>query len=131
MLLVGRMGSDTNAGGMKWKDLNDSTNGMKELLIIMVVEWFVLLFVAYYVDQVISSRSGVRKSPLFLLRKFQGQTSSFGKTSLISDESRDFDQAEKADVARESFVNVASICSPYKCDTYWSHHLHIVYLKTY
>ncbi|KAF5933665.1 hypothetical protein HYC85_029836 [Camellia sinensis] len=26
-------GSDTNAGGMKWKDLNDSTNGMKELLI--------------------------------------------------------------------------------------------------
>ncbi|THF94336.1 hypothetical protein TEA_014849 [Camellia sinensis var. sinensis] len=31
-------GSDTNAGGMKWKDLNDSTNGMKELLIIMVVE---------------------------------------------------------------------------------------------
>ncbi|KAI7985943.1 ABC transporter A family member 8 [Camellia lanceoleosa] len=94
-------GSDTNAGGMKWKDLNDSTNGMKELLIIMVVEWFVLLFVAYYVDQVISSRSGVRKSPLFLLRKFQGQPSSSEKTSLISDESRDFDQAEKADVARE------------------------------
>ncbi|CAL5441476.1 unnamed protein product [Camellia sinensis] len=96
-------GSDTNAGGMKWKDLNDSTNGMKELLIIMVVEWFVLLFVAYYVDQVISSRSGVRKSPLFLLRKFHGQPSSFEKTSLISDESRDFDQAEKADVAREDF----------------------------
>ncbi|CAL5362169.1 unnamed protein product [Camellia sinensis] len=100
-------GSDTNAGGMKWKDLNDSTNGMKELLIIMVVEWFVLLFVAYYVDQVISSRSGVRKSPLFLLRKFQGQPSSFGKTSLISDESRDFDQAEKADVAREILDQVS------------------------
>lgn len=94
-------GSDTNASEMKWKDLNDSTNGMKELLIIMVVEWFVLLFVAYYVDQVISSGSGVRKSPLFLLRKFQGQPSSSGKTSLISDGSRDFDQAEKADVARE------------------------------
>lgn len=94
-------GSDTNAGRMKWKDLNDSTNGMKELLIIMVVEWFVLLFVAYYVDQVISSRSGVRKSPLFLLRKFQEQPSSSGKTSLISNESRDFDQVEKVDVARE------------------------------
>ncbi|THF94627.1 hypothetical protein TEA_028045 [Camellia sinensis var. sinensis] len=65
-------GSDTNACGMKWKDLNDSTNGI-----------------------------GVRKSPLFLLRKFQGQPSSSGKTSLISDRSRDFDQAEKADVARE------------------------------
>ncbi|CAL5441488.1 unnamed protein product [Camellia sinensis] len=96
-------GSDTNAGGMKWKDLNDSTNGMKELLIIMIVEWFVLLFVAYYIDQVISSGTGVRKSPLFLLRKFQGQPSSSGKTSLISDGSRDFDQAEKADVAREGF----------------------------
>ncbi|CAL5444793.1 unnamed protein product [Camellia sinensis] len=79
------LGSDTNAGWMKWKDLNDSTNGMKELLIIMVVEWFVLLFVAYYVDQ------------------FQGQPSSSGKTSLISDESRDFDQAEKVDVARGGF----------------------------
>ncbi|CAL5444800.1 unnamed protein product [Camellia sinensis] len=79
-------GSDTNAGGMKWKDLNDSTNGMKELLI----------------DNH-DCGSGVRKSPLFLLRKFQGQPSSSGKTSLISDRSRDFDQAEKADVAREGF----------------------------
>ncbi|GMQ10523.1 hypothetical protein CsSME_00053489 [Camellia sinensis var. sinensis] len=82
-------GSDTNAGGMKWKDLNDSTNGMKELLI------------DNHDYQVISSGSSVRKSPLFLLRKFQGQPSSSGKTSLISDGSRDFDQAEKADVARE------------------------------
>ncbi|CAL5362174.1 unnamed protein product [Camellia sinensis] len=79
-------GSDTNAGGMKWKDLNDSTNGMKELLI----------------DNH-DCGSGVRKSPLFLLRKFQGQPSSSGKTSLISDGSRYFDQAEKADVAREGF----------------------------
>ncbi|KAK4568288.1 hypothetical protein RGQ29_003889 [Quercus rubra] len=33
--------------GMRWEDLNDSENGMKEVLIIMSVEWLVVLFAAY------------------------------------------------------------------------------------
>lgn len=56
------MGTD----GMKWSNLSDSKNGMKEVMIIMFVEWLLLLFVAYHVDQIASS--GNRKSPLHFLQ---------------------------------------------------------------
>ena len=39
-------------------------NGMKEVLVIMVVEWLVVIFVAYYIDQVVSSGSGNYKRKL-------------------------------------------------------------------
>lgn len=68
--------------GMKWQDLNDRTTGMKELLIIMVVEWFIFLSVTYCID---------KKSSLFRVK-----TSSSEMNSMQA-----FDQVEKADVARE------------------------------
>ncbi|XP_045792339.1 ABC transporter A family member 7-like isoform X4 [Trifolium pratense] len=70
------MGTD----GMRWRDLSNSTNGMKEVLIIMFVEWTVFLFVAYYIDQVLST--GSRKSPLFFLKGFQKKHLSSFKTKL-------------------------------------------------
>ncbi|XP_057952302.1 ABC transporter A family member 7-like isoform X2 [Malania oleifera] len=88
--------------GMHWGDLGDSKNGMKEILIIMFVEWLVVLFVAYYTDQVLSPGSGVRRGPLFFLQNFRKKPfSSFRKPSLQRHGSKVHVHMEKADVAEE------------------------------
>ncbi|KAH1126645.1 hypothetical protein GLYMA_06G191400v4 [Glycine max] len=90
------LGSD----GMRWSDLSDSTNGMKEVLIIMFVEWLLVLLFAYYIDQVLSS--GSRKSPLFFLKRFQKKPhSSFRTPSIQRQKSKVFVQIEKPDVTQE------------------------------
>ncbi|PIN20632.1 Lipid exporter ABCA1 [Handroanthus impetiginosus] len=84
--------------GMRWKDLSNSDNGMREVLIIIAVEWIVVLGVAYYADQVVSSG----KSPLFFLQKNQKNlSSSFRKPSLERQGSKVFVQMEKLDVEQE------------------------------
>ncbi|KAK0586687.1 hypothetical protein LWI29_010771 [Acer saccharum] len=86
--------------GMTWANLSDSGNGMREVLIIMAVEWLVLLFVAYYVDQVVSS--GGVKGPLFFLQKFRKKSPSFRRPSLRRQESKVFVQMDKPDVVQET-----------------------------
>ncbi|KAG8475743.1 hypothetical protein CXB51_032538 [Gossypium anomalum] len=86
--------------GMRWGDLSDSSNGMSEVMIIILVEWFVVLFVAYYVDQV--SSSGAGKSPLFFLQRFRRKpASSFRSSSLQRQGSKVFVQMDKDDVNQE------------------------------
>lgn len=84
--------------GMRWGDLSNSMNGMKEVLIIMVVEWLVVLFVAYYIDRVVTSGS---KGPLFFLQNFRKKPPSFRKPSLQRQESKVFVQMDKPDVSQE------------------------------
>ncbi|OIS97179.1 PREDICTED: ABC transporter A family member 7-like isoform X2 [Nicotiana attenuata] len=88
------MGTD----GMRWNDLSDGKNGMKEVLIIMLVQWLVLLFLSYYVDQIASSG----KDPLFFLWNSRKNPSpSFRKHSLLRQGSKVFVRMEKPDVAQE------------------------------
>ncbi|KAH6797363.1 ABC2-like protein 6 [Perilla frutescens var. hirtella] len=88
------MGTD----GMQWKDLSNSDNGMREALIIIAVEWVIVLGVAYYADQVVSSGRG----PLFFLRRHQKNlSSSFRKPSLQRQGSKVFIQMDKLDVEQE------------------------------
>ncbi|PIA50292.1 hypothetical protein AQUCO_01300794v1 [Aquilegia coerulea] len=65
------MDSSLQEVGMRWKDMNDGLNGMKEVLIVMSVESCIFLLVAYYFDQVVSAGSGVKRHPLFFLQVFQ------------------------------------------------------------
>ncbi|CAN0901622.1 ABC transporter A family member 7 [Linum grandiflorum] len=84
--------------GMRWENLNDSGNGMKELFTIMTVEWIVVLFVAYYIDQVLSSG----KSPLFFFKNFGKKPSaSLRMPSLRRQGSKVFVNLEKPDVVQE------------------------------
>ncbi|PON57305.1 ABC transporter A, ABCA [Parasponia andersonii] len=93
-------GNYLGTDGMHWGDLSDSKNGMREVMIIMVVEWLMVLFVAYYVDQILSS--GSRKSPLFFLQSFRKKKgSSFRAPSLQRQGSKVFVQMEKPDVIQE------------------------------
>ncbi|CAN6456039.1 unnamed protein product [Victoria cruziana] len=91
--------------GMDWKNLSDGGNGMKTALILMVIEWFILLPLAYYFDQVFSIGSGVQKGPLFFLQCFKKKTGeAFARPSLQKQRSKVFIDLEKPDVLREREV---------------------------
>nr|XP_017188524.2 ABC transporter A family member 7-like isoform X2 [Malus domestica] len=90
------MGTD----GMRWGDLSDSDNGMAEVLIIMVVEWFVVLLFAYYVDQAVSSGTG--KGTFFCFQRFRKKKlPSLRMRSLQRQGSKVSVEMEKADVVQE------------------------------
>ncbi|KAF9667757.1 hypothetical protein SADUNF_Sadunf15G0056600 [Salix dunnii] len=93
-------GNSIGTDGMKWGNLSDSENGMSDVMIIMLLEWIALLFIAYYVDQVFSSGSG--KNPKYLLQKFRKKRpSSFWRPSLGRQGSKVFVDMDKPDVVQE------------------------------
>ncbi|XP_042477516.1 ABC transporter A family member 7-like [Macadamia integrifolia] len=98
--------------GMSWKDLRES--GLQSVIIIMTIEWIVLLLLAYYLDQVVSVGSGVKKHPLwFLSRKFN----TCSCTPLDDPHRKGFDvlvNMEKNDVYHEREVVEKLMQEPYK-----------------
>lgn len=91
--------------GMRWKDISDSNNEMRHVLIIMLVEWLFVFLISYYNDQAVSSGSGLRKSPLFLLEKLKKKLlTSFRKRSLQRQGSKVYVQLEKPDVIQEASI---------------------------
>jgi hypothetical protein len=54
-----------NSDGMTFADINKDGTGMGEVWIIFIVEWVVFLVLAWYLEQVISSATGIRKHWLF------------------------------------------------------------------
>lgn len=53
--------------GMQWSNLNDESNGLKDVLVILFVEWVVFMLLTFYLDQVAATESGINKHPLFFL----------------------------------------------------------------
>lgn len=91
--------------GMLWRNLNDRENGMKGVLVIMILEWLVLLPVAYYLDQVVLLGDGVWKSTLWFLPCSQKKPSwSFSKPILQQKNSESFVEIEMPDLHRERQV---------------------------
>ncbi|KAI9174942.1 hypothetical protein LWI28_025084 [Acer negundo] len=86
--------------GMRWANLSDSGNGMREVLIIMAVEWLLVLFVAYYMDQIVSSGGVI--GPLFFLQKFRKKSPSFRRPNLRRQGSKVLVQMDKPDVVQET-----------------------------
>ncbi|KAI3841640.1 hypothetical protein MKX03_027501 [Papaver bracteatum] len=87
---------------MSWNDINDGENGMRRVLILMAIEWFVMLIVAYYLDQVISLGNGVRKHPLFFLKNLSKKLSASNQQLAIQTQQLNFrDESEKPDVSQE------------------------------
>lgn len=99
-------GKIIGTSGMQWGDLTDSTNGMGEILIIMLFEWIVVLLIAYYIDQVLSSG----KHPLFFLQRHDKKTTS-NNLVLERQRSKVVVQIDKHDVREEVtlFVILLSI----------------------
>ncbi|KAI4374543.1 hypothetical protein MLD38_012525 [Melastoma candidum] len=105
------IGNYMGTKGMRWGDLSASTNGMKEVMTIMVVEWLLVLLVAYYIDKVQST--GSRTSPLFFLKDFRKKgLSSFRRPSLRRQGSQVLVDMEKPDVAQEREKIVQLLLEP-------------------
>lgn len=120
------IGAYEGTDGMKWKNLSDKDNGLTTVWAIQVVEWFLFMLLALYLDQVVVSSSGVKKHPLFLFNKCfksrrpqEGSGRSMSKTgsprwsrSGSSPKSGVFPiNMEKADVAQEvSSVALEPLC---------------------
>lgn len=43
-------GRNMGKPGMRWADLNNPVNGMKDVMILMSIEWIILLLVAFLLD---------------------------------------------------------------------------------
>lgn len=80
---------------MKWKDFSDSA--MDELFIIIIVEWFLALIAAYYIDKIVSSG----KDPLFFFKSLLKKSPSMRRPSLQRQGSKVVVEMEKPDVNQE------------------------------
>ncbi|XP_021733807.1 ABC transporter A family member 10-like [Chenopodium quinoa] len=103
-------GSMVGESGMEWRDLNNPDNGMREVIIIMLVEWVVTVILAYFFDQFSSSGNWWRKL-----------SSPPGQPNFRSNESPDSLDAEKIDVVQEREIVKQSILEsaeshPILCD---------------
>lgn len=86
--------------GMRWADFADSGNGMREIFIIMLIEWLLVLAIAYYIDKTVSS--GSAKGPMFFLQNLKKKPhSSSQRPSLERQGSKVFVEMDKPDVVQE------------------------------
>jgi len=97
-------GHAMDTDGMKWDNLDDAENGMRSVLIIMVVEWVILLLLAFYIDQVSSIGGGARKSPLFFLKCFKKRTLSLRRYSFGQQGSKVIVEMDNPDATQEREV---------------------------
>lgn len=96
------IGNYMGTSGMHWENLNDSKNGMKEVLIIMGVEWCLLLSLSYYLDKIISVGNKSEKNPLLFLQLLRNKTRlTFARQNHQGQDSKVVIEIEKPDVIRE------------------------------
>jgi hypothetical protein len=97
---------------MRWSDLNDHTNGMRDVLIIIILEWLVLLPVAYYFDH--ASSVGHRSSLLSIIKHLlKDPTSRRITVNKIADKDVHIEM-EKLDIIKEVSSLLHSYCFPLK-----------------
>ncbi|CAN8254913.1 unnamed protein product [Cochlearia groenlandica] len=83
--------------GIKWKDFSESA--MDEIFYIIIIEWFIALIAAYYIDKISSSG----KDPLFFLTNpFKKKNGSLRRPSLQRQGSKVIVEMEKPDVTQET-----------------------------
>ncbi|XP_035816872.1 ABC transporter A family member 7 isoform X5 [Zea mays] len=98
-------GSSIGTTGMTWRSLKDPLNGMRDVMIVMSVEWAVLLILAFYLDQTSLLGGGVRKNPFFCFRCLQKKcATSLHEPSFVQQDSKVILDMEKSDVALERKV---------------------------
>ncbi|CAD6265543.1 unnamed protein product [Miscanthus lutarioriparius] len=97
-------GNSMGTTGMKWSNLDDSLNGMRGVFIIMVVEWAILLPLAFYVDQVSSLGGGFKKNPFFFPSCFKKRALSLRRYSFGRQGSKVVVEMDNPDAVQEREV---------------------------
>ncbi|KAK1282065.1 ABC transporter A family member 7 [Acorus calamus] len=98
-------GSQMGTSGMRWSDLNNSENGMREVLIIMSIEWIILLPLAYYLDQLTSFGGAIQGDPLSFLHCFRKKPSASSRNPSLQKRGSNVSvDMEKPDVLQERYI---------------------------
>ncbi|CAM0946658.1 unnamed protein product [Alopecurus aequalis] len=97
-------GSAMGTNGMKWANLSDPVNGMRTVLTIMVIEWAILLPLAFYLDQVSSVGGGLRKILLTFVKCLKKRAVSFRRHSFGRIGSKVILEMENPDATQEREV---------------------------
>ncbi|KIZ06631.1 hypothetical protein MNEG_1315 [Monoraphidium neglectum] len=87
--------------GMKFSNLSDPKNGLVAVYIILALEWWVFMGLAWYLEQVFASGTGNRRHPLFFLDRFR-------KARHDADNARLNIQAQEVAPAQDEAADVAA-----------------------
>jgi hypothetical protein len=60
------------SSGIQWIDVSDPINGLAGVLTIMILEWFLFLVSAFYLDHFGSLRNGIRKAAVLVRTRIDG-----------------------------------------------------------
>jgi len=93
-----------DSDGMLFSNLSDAKNGMSATWAIFIVEWVVFMVLAWYLEQVYASGTGVRRHPLFFLDACRKKYQQVAAEPRVSKEDRvavDFGAGDLADVVEE------------------------------
>uniref|UniRef100_A0A0E0JX86 ABC transporter domain-containing protein n=1 Tax=Oryza punctata TaxID=4537 RepID=A0A0E0JX86_ORYPU len=95
------LGNYMNSSGMKWVDLNDPKNGMRSVLTIMVLEWFLFLLLAFYLDHFGSFQNGIRKAAVLFHSRIDKNRFQATQHTIQFQEFKASADNEKTDVIKE------------------------------
>ncbi|XP_052143913.1 ABC transporter A family member 8-like [Oryza glaberrima] len=95
------LGNYMNSSGMKWVDLNDPKNGMRSVLTIMVLEWFLFLSLAFYLDHFGSFQNGIRKAAVLFHSRVDKNRFQATQHNIQLQEFKASADNEKTDVIKE------------------------------
>ena len=65
----GLVGRRIGTQGIQWKDLSNTKNGMRTVLVFTLVECLIILFVAYYFDKQALPKNNIKRKILSILKR--------------------------------------------------------------
>ena len=105
------VGKYMNSPGIQWIDMRDPQNGLAGVLTIMILEWFLFLLSAFYLDRFGSLKNVMRKVAVLVRTRIDGnrfQAAQQQNTQL---------QEHRASVEMERTDVIKEVCSALFCCT--------------
>ncbi|TKW37305.1 hypothetical protein SEVIR_1G038400v4 [Setaria viridis] len=91
----------TDFSGIHWGDLSDRKNGMKDILIIMALEWATFLLLTFFLDEFGTLGNGIRKMVSVCPSNVDGSSQASQKQTIQLQEFEYSVEMDRTDVLRE------------------------------
>lgn len=98
----------TDFSGIHWGDLGDGKNGMKDILIIMAIEWATFLLLTFFLDEFGTLRNGIRKMASVCRSNVDGSSQASQKQTIQLQEFEHSVEMDRTDVLREVHLHIIS-----------------------
>jgi hypothetical protein len=91
----------TDFSGIHWGDLSDRKNGMKDILVIMAIEWAVFILLTFFLDEFGTLGNGIRKMVSVCRSNVNGCSQASQKQTIQLQEFEYSVEMDRTDVLRE------------------------------